>query len=403
MASASNSRSLGQWKILLVAPHPSMSQEIAPLLAEYLPFSPVTELREYPGKQLLTELTEEQGINLCFIDTESNSDWAFALMSDLMSGDTKVPVVALLEKPETEIILKALRSGAAEFLSRPFTAGPFTEAMERVSSIYRARGGMQEARVIAVMPVKGSCGASTIAANIAPLWKKFGAKRILLADLDPYTGTVSFLLKLRQTYSFLEALNRTGQMDEDIWKGLVMRSGPMDVMLSPEQPAHGIEEVHNPSGIIDFARTAYDSVILDTNGVYGPWNLAVAQMADDILLVSTNELSALQATQRAISYLQRNRVERSKIKIVVNRYSKNAGLSKEVIEAALQCEAYQIIPHEPESIQRSLMEGKPPAPNTEIGRGLLSLAERLSGKPQAQPETKSNAGLKGIFSSILGR
>lgn len=379
-----------------------MGQEIAPLLAEFLPFSPVTELREYPGKQMLTEFTEEQGVNLCFIDTVSNSDWAFALMSDLASAESKVPAVALLEKPETEVILKALRSGAAEFLSRPFTAEPFTAAMERVSSMYRARGGMTEARVVAVMPVKGSCGASTIAANIAPLWKKFGAKKILLADLDPYTGTVSFLLKLRQTYSFLEALNRSGQMDEDIWKGLVMRSGTMDVMLSPEQPAHGIEEVHTPGGIIDFARTAYDAVVLDTNGVYGPWNLAVAQMVDDILLVSTNELSALQATQRALAYLQRNRVERSKIKIVVNRYAKNAGLSKEIIEAALQCETYQIIPNEPESIQRSLMEGKPPASNTEIGRGLLSLAERLSGKALAAPEPKAN-GLKGIFSSILGR
>ncbi len=379
-----------------------MGQEIAPLLSEFLPFSPVTELREYPGKQMLTELTEEQGVNLCFIDTVSNSDWAFALMSDLASAELKVPAVALLEKPETEIILKALRSGASEFLSRPFTAEPFTAAMERVSSMCRARGGMSEARVVAVMPVKGSCGASTIAANIAPLWKKFGAKKILLADLDPYTGTVSFLLKLRQTYSFLEALNRSGQMDEDIWKGLVMRCGSMDVMLSPEQPAHGIEEVHTPGGIIDFARTAYEAVVLDTNGVYGPWNLAVAQMVDDLLLVSTNELSALQATQRALAYLQRNRVERSKIKIVVNRYAKNAGLSKEIIEAALQCETYQIIPNEPESIQKALMEGKPPASNTEIGRGLLSLAERLSGKAPAAPEPKAN-GLKGIFSSILGR
>lgn len=402
MASASNTRSLGQWRILLVAPHPTMGQEIAPLLAEFLPFSPVTELHEYPGKQMLTELTEEQGINLCFIDTVSNSDWAFALMSDLASAESKVPAVALLEKPETEVILKALRSGAAEFLSRPFTGEPFIAAMERVCSMYRARGGMSEARVVAVMPVKGSCGASTIAANIAPIWKKFGAKRILLADLDPYTGTVSFLLKLRQTYSFLEALNRSGQMDEDIWRGLVMRVGSMDVMLSPEQPAHGIEEVHTPGGIIDFARTAYDAVILDTNGVYGPWNLAVAKMVDDILLVSTNELSALQATQRALAYLQRNRVERSKIKIVVNRYAKNAGLSKEIIEAALQCEAYQIIPNEPEAIQKSLMEGRPPAASTEIGRGLLSLAERLSGKSLAESEPKSN-GIKGIFSSILGR
>lgn len=402
MASAPNSRSFGQWKILLVSPHPTMGQEIAPILAEFLPFSPVTELREYPGKQILTELIEDQGINLCFIDTESNPDWAFALISDLSSGDAKVPVVALLERAETEVILKALRSGAAEFLSRPFQAEQFTEALERVCSLHGARNGSNSAKVIAVMPVKGSCGASTVAANLAQTWKKYGAKRILLLDLDPFTGTVSFLLKLRQTYSFLEALNRTGQMDEDIWKGLVMRTGGIDVMLSPEQPAHGIEEVHSPASILNFARTCYDVVVVDTNGVYGPWNLAITQMCDEILLVCTNDLPALQAAQRAIAYLQRNRVERAKIKTVVSRYSKEAGLSKDVIEAALQSEVYQIIPNEPESIQRSLMEGKPPAANTGIGRGILSLAERLSGYTPAPPDAKPN-GLKGIFSSILGR
>ncbi len=380
-----------------------MGAELAPLLAEYLPFSPITELREYPGKQLLTELTEEQGINLCFIDTESNSEWAFALMSDLAAAETKLPAVALLERTETDVILKALRSGASEFLARPFAAEPFTAAMERVAALYRARGGgFNEAKLVAVMPVKGACGASTIAANVAPLWRKFGAKRILLADLDPFTGTISFLLKLRPTYNFLEALNRTGQMDEDIWKGLVMRSGNVDVMLSPEQPAHGIEEVHSPGAILDFARTCYDAVIIDTNGVYGPWNLVIAQLCDELLLVSTNDLPALQATQRALAYLQRNRVERSKIKVVVNRYSKDAGLNKDVIEAALQSEIYQLIPNEPDSIQRSLMEGKPPAPNTGIGRGILSLAERLSGKSPVEPEQKS-AGLRSIFTSILGR
>lgn len=402
MASAPNGRSFGQWKILLVSPHPSMGSELAPLLAEYLPFSPVTELRDYPGKQLLQEMLDEHGVNLCFIDAETNSDWAFALMSDLSSGETKVPIVALLERPQTETILRALRSGAAEFLSRPFNAEQFIPMMERVSSTQRSRSGFQEGKVIAVVPVKGSCGASTIAANMAPLWKKYGAKRILLADLDPFTGTISFLLKLKQTYSFLEALNRNGQMDEDIWKGLVMRTAGIDVMLSPEQPAHGIEEVHTPANLIDFARTAYDVVLVDTHGIYGPWNMVIAQMCDYLLLVSTNDLPALQATQRTLAYLERNRVERSKIKIVVNRYSKSAGLSQDVIEAALHTDIFQIIPDEPDSIQKSLMEGKPPASNTGIGKGILALAERLSGKTPVTPEPK-NAGLNKIFSSILGR
>ena len=52
------------------------------------------------------------------------------------------------------------------------------------------------------MPAKGACGATTIACNLAFQWKRLGAKKILLADLDPLTGTLSFLLKIKSIYSF---------------------------------------------------------------------------------------------------------------------------------------------------------------------------------------------------------
>ena len=50
------------------------------------------------------------------------------------------------------------------------------------------------------MPAKGAAGATTIACNLAYQCKRLGASKILLADLDPLTGTVSFVLKLKSTY-----------------------------------------------------------------------------------------------------------------------------------------------------------------------------------------------------------
>jgi len=54
-----------------------------------------------------------------------------------------------------------------------------------------------------------------------------------------------------------------------------------------------------------------------------------------LLLVTTNELPALQAAQRALSYLDTNRIGRWKIRLVVNRYLRDVGLSREVIGTAL--------------------------------------------------------------------
>jgi len=63
--------------------------------------------------------------------------------------------------------------------------------------------------IVAVIPAKGACGASTIAANLAFQWKRSSGQRILLVDLDPLTGTISFMLKIKSIYSFLDALQRS--------------------------------------------------------------------------------------------------------------------------------------------------------------------------------------------------
>ncbi len=82
--------------------------------------------------------------------------------------------------------------------------------------------------------MKGACGASTLAASLAFQWKRFEAKRVLLADMDASTGTISFLLKLKSTYSFIDALARAESLDADLWRGIVSQSGGIDVLLSPE-------------------------------------------------------------------------------------------------------------------------------------------------------------------------
>lgn len=395
---SSTSRNFGQWKILLICPSRSMLSELAPLLAEYLPFSPVHELAEYPTRAALAETIEAEGSNLCFVDGDSSRDWSLALLNDLSGLDAKLPIVALHAGNDSEHILKTLRQGATEFLFQPFTTEHFVSVMERVSATCRGRN-QSSAKVYCVMPAKGACGASTVASNLAQHWKKLGAKRILLADLDPFAGTLSFQLKLRQSYSFMDALTRGSQLDEDIWKGMVHASAGVDIILAPEQPVHGIDEAHSPAGMIEFARSIYDVMVLDCGGPYGQWNQTIARLSDELILVTTNELPSLQAAQRALGYLDRNRVEHAKIKVIVNRYNKDMGLNREMIESALHTDVFHLVPSDYEDVQRALVEGKSLPTGTSVGRSLLQLAEKLAGKQAAAPAPKPSS-LSSLFSFL---
>jgi pilus assembly protein CpaE len=249
-----------------------------------------------------------------------------------------------------------------------------------------------------VMPAKGACGATTIALNLAFYWKRLGAKKILLADLDPMTGTLSFLLKIKSVYSFLDALRRAHELDNDLWTSMVTQVNGVDVLLAPEMMTENQPLLVDPSPILDYARHAYDVVIIDAASVYGEWNLNQARAASELLLVTTNELPALQAAQRALSYLDANRIGRWKVRLIVNRYQRDVGLSREVIGTALHTDVFDSLPSDYEAVQKSLMEGKPVPTNTPLGKGLAQLAERLGGGPDRSKKSSGLGGLLGLFS-----
>jgi pilus assembly protein CpaE len=390
------------WRILLVCPTRATMTQMTTLCQENLPICPTTELAEYPPRNHLAEIIEQKGINIVFLDAVANREWAMNVIGDIQSLNPKLPVVTLLAESDSDFLLRCLRQGASEFLMRPFSEQQLTPVLERLARQQRGlRSDVNEAKVYCVMPAKGACGASTLAVSLAYQWKRLGAKKILLADLDPLTGTLSFQLKVKSSYSFMDALQRAGTLDMDIWKGLVYNSGGVDVLLAPEKPVHGIDELQDATGILDFARINYEVVVIDSNGPYGRWNLTLAQQCDELLLVTTNELPALQATQRTLAYLDRNKVERSKTRIIVNRYNKDVGVTKEVIETALHNEVYHLVPSEYETVQNSLVEGKPIAASSAVGRSLTALADRLSGR-EAPSEVEKPSGFGGLL-SLFGK
>src|SRR5581483_9877353 len=177
------------------------------------------------------------------------------------------------------------------------------------------------------MPAKGGCGASTIASTLAYQLKRLGDKKILLADLDPLAGTLSFLLKIKSGFSFMDLLAHSQEIDADLWKQVVNQRAGVDVLLAPETITEGMSDLSDASTIIEFARSIYDIVVLDAGGVYGDWNLSQAQIADEVFLITTNELTSLQAVQRALNYLDSNSIGRYKVRLIVNRYDRHVGLS----------------------------------------------------------------------------
>ncbi len=384
----------GTWKALFICPNQKIIRDLAPLLRKHLPTFSGHDLNAYPMRHQLAEVMGSETPNLCLLEIGEPPEAGLALIPDLLRIDAKLPIIVVLSKNQPELVLRCLRQGASDFLIPPFTSEQVEGALQKIARLQPAHPA-NSGKVYCIMPAKGGCGASTIASNLAYQMKR-GDKRILLADLDPLAGTLSFLLKIKSNYSFMDALARSHDIDGELWKAVVTSRQGVDVMLSPEVMTEGMSELKDASSIIEYARGTYDIVVLDTGGVYGDWNLSQAQLADEILLVTTNELTSLQAVQRALSYLDANNIGRFKLRLIVNRYDRHKGLSKDVIGTALHIDIFHIMPSDYEAIQKSLMEGKPLGSATSFGKSVIGLVDRLGGSSEAP--NKKNSSLSGLLS-----
>jgi len=174
------------------------------------------------------------------------------------------------------------------------------------------------------------------------------------------------------------------------------------VLLSPENLMDGFDELTDAGPILDYAQAPYETIIVDCGNSYTSWNLSTALLSDEVVVVTTNELPALQSTQRALAWLEQHRVEQPKIKVVVNRYEREIGLNSDVISTVLQTDVFQVIPADYEAVQRSQMEGKPLPSGSLAAKGVAALADKICVKREKSDEKKSSS-LTGGFKSLFSR
>ena len=381
---------------LVISPDRAMAGELAKLLDIESGHAASVEIDTYPSLKSLEAAVGGRVVDWCFLDVSSNPEAARRAVAEIGRAIPGAPVVAMASRNESDLILRFLRDGVNDFLVAPFTNEQLGTILEKLGAAQRGKEGT--ARVLCVMPAKGSSGASTIASHLAEEWARGGKKKVLLADLDPLSGTLSFLLKIKSTHSFADVLIRSDEIDEDIWKAMVCKVHGVDMLVAPETLNEGMGQLSDPSPLVQFSRGLYDTIILDAGGAYGPWNCAQALLADEVLLVTSCEVSCVYAAMRALSYLKSKGVPAAKIRLVVNREGREGGMSPDVVGEALEMEILQVIPEDAEAVYEALVKGKLVSAATQFGKALSSLAESLSGAGRPVKQSGSRESLISLFS-----
>jgi pilus assembly protein CpaE len=379
------------WKPLVVCPQPDFHRRMQAVLTELAVEQPCT-LTEYPRSGAIAALVERNACNICFLDAATNCEHAQLLISELAPS---VPVVALHPRNDADLILRCLRRGACEFVADP-TADAVRGVFERLARTRFDAAHQAAGTVYCVVPGKPGCGASTLAAHLAIQLRSDGANPVLLVDGDHLTASIAFMLKLKPEFHLEDVVRDWARMDDDLWSRLTVPAFGLDILAAPEDPTTRTEVSRQFAGeLCAFWRERYEAVVLDLPDVRAAVDCGFAALADINLLVTTNELAALQATGRGLRYLDSGAGDRAKLRLILNRYTPVTGLKREDVKTALALQPFAILCNDYEAIQSALLEGKPVPPGSRFGASVQALCRQLSHK--SAPERKNASWLTSLL------
>ncbi len=368
-------------RVLLISPDPEVRSAILQAAERRIDMLESRTPQEYPEPSAIPG----QLLDLCFVEVGTNIERALALIR--AASDASVPVIALNRTAESDLILRSLRCGAVEFFSLPIDADGFSEALARIAR--RTHGGDSRAktgRIWMIMPAKPNYGATTIACNVAVRVRKLEQRPVALLDMDPLLGSVAFLLRLRSTFSVADAISGASHLDRDLWRKLTVEHAGVDILTAPESPQNDHFDPALAAPLLRFCRDNYAVTVLDSPGPASPWQIALAKEADELILVTTNELAAIHACHRALRTLEDSGIPRSRVRLIANRYLRENGLSEDAIETGLKIGVFHILPNDYEGVQAAILEARTVSSGTRLWRALDQLCARLSGFTQVPPK-----------------
>ncbi len=176
---------------------------------------------------------------------------------------------------------------------------------------------MHSPRIVAVTSGKGGVGKTFVAANLAAALAKAG-RRVLVMDADLGLANLDIVLNLTPKATLHEVLMGTGTLDDVIlqtpggFSVLPAGSGLMEYSRLTSELGDQLRRVLNELG------GRYDYLLLDTGAGIADIVLYIASLADEILVVTTPEPTALADAYATIKVLATQQ-HRTTLHMVVNQ------------------------------------------------------------------------------------
>lgn len=338
--------------------------------------------------------------NVVVMGFDQDFDEAVRIGTELSTELPAVQLVAISERTDPERIRAAMRAGYREYVVLPEDGSLLRQAVHEAA--YGEDVEADQGEVIAVVGSKGGSGVTFLTTNIAAELTLF---RVCVLDFDFSMGDVASFLDLRPSSNIQDVLNNLGRLDERMLAGsVVVHSSKVHVLAQPTE----LVEVEALSGedvlrVLSTTADAYQYVLVDCGSGLDEATVTACSVADTILLVCNPDVPSVKNAWRRLNFLDRIGIDRESVRLVVNRWGKNAGITLKDIETNLGVPVAATIADDPQNVPQAINVGQllrdfqPKSPAADdISEAIALITEGLS-----QVESSGGAA-KSFLSRFFG-
>ncbi|MGA2594293.1 MAG: response regulator [Bryobacteraceae bacterium] len=313
-------------------------------------------IRIYEAEALLAGLDRlaDGDIDLVLLDLSVFDGQGLDGLHAIHTHAPGVPVVVLTGMDSDAIALRAVQSGARDYLAKDnLDSERLTRVVRRAAvktgpPAENGRGGADAklATIVGCLGSKGGVGTTTIACHLGTELKRLADGRVLLMDLDLCSNAVAFFMKVSPRHTILDASNNILHMNQSRWDDMIVRGGEGLEIIPSGGPAW--LELQQPKierlrCLLRFIRTFYQWIVIDL-GRLSPFSARVAAECSQILLVSSLEAAALNECARAAHRLHESGNEPGSVRLAINKAPKTPALSEPEIEKLVDVPMEAMLP-----------------------------------------------------------
>jgi len=317
---------------------------------------------------------------------DSNPEKGLKLVETLRDTSSECAILVVSGSNDGQVILRAVRAGAKEFLTAPVGVEDLVGAVDRISAqkFGGGAGSSRSCHVIAVAGATGGVGTTSAAVNLGCVLAAEPRNQVVLVDLDMALGDADVFLDAIPDYTLVDVAQNISRLDFSLLKrSLTKHSSGLYLLPRPVQLQDtALVTPDDLTRVLGLLKATFTHLIIDLSKSYSELDFVAIKSAKDILLITQLDLPCLRNVVRLMMSFGETDGLKDKVKIVVNRVGLGSGeISLKKAQETMGREIFWQLPNDYKTMVEVRNNGVPlieQAPKAGITQAFITLAETLN-------------------------